>query len=155
MYSDDSDQRLGDYYEMLRITKDDGVRQQGIAADNYARSVSMQEGILTGEVYYNNSWNSGGEILIGTVTGTDPGHEYGIEIRTPGILKLSTWQIDAVATSSINIAAPDIYVMDSYGTSHQCVDDPVTFTVTDNQGVSHTLRLEFTHGLLTGFSVTP
>lgn len=153
MYSDDSDQRLGDYYEMLRITKDDGVRQQGIAADNYPRSVSMSSGVLSGEIYINGSWESGGEILIGTYTQVQ--QPYGIEIRTPGILKLSTWQIDAVATTSINIAASDIYVMDSFGTSLQCVDDPVTFTVTDNQGVSHTLRLEFTHGLLTGFSVTP
>ena len=153
MYSDDSDQRLGDYYEMLRITKDDGVRQQGIAADNYPRSVSMSSGVLSGEIYVNGSWESGGEILIGTYTQAQ--QPYGIEIRTPGILKLSTWQIDAIATTSINIAAPDIYIMDSYGTSHQCIDNPVTFTVTDNQGVSHTLRLEFTHGLLTGYSVTP
>lgn len=153
MYSGDTNTKLGDYYEMLSITKTPeagkawstgGVQQRGISGvDFYARSISMVDGILTGSVLYSpdavdptspdptvsSNWHKGGEILIGTVTQAD--NPYGMEIRTDGILTISPWKI-FIKSSQGGASLP---------TYNQ--------TVTVGDGSGGTLTLHFTHGLLT------
>ena len=136
----DPDETWSDH--MVEMNNSVGIIQQGRASDNFFRQVKMQEGILSGSVYFEPGheqagWHTGGEILMGTIS---TGYNYGIEIRTEGTLYLTPGSIVIKSTQA--------------GSPLQAINDPVEFSVIDKDGVTRTLRLEFTHGLLTGYSTT-